>query len=94
MTPSKHNVSRPVASQIGKRITELLAENGMTEWSLQEQEGISYNTTKSWQRGDSAPTLGVLLRLVDVFGLCSIEEILGGPLGTRLARAQTRHPEP
>lgn len=92
MPASRHQVPRPVARQIGQRVGELLVEHGLSEWALQEQEGIAYNTVKSWERGDSAPTLGILLRLVEVFELCSIEELLGGPLGTRLARARSRHP--
>ncbi len=91
MGKARHQVSRQVAILIGTRLAALLQENDMTAYELATTEGISYNTVTSWLRGDNAPQLGQLLHLVEVFGLCSIEELIGGPLGTRVARHQHRH---
>lgn len=89
--PSRHQVPRLVASHVADRVTELLQERGLSERDLQRSEGISTGTIHKWKTGEGAPSLGVLLHLVDVFELCSIEEILGGPLGTRIGRSQHRH---
>lgn len=94
MPASQYEVSRPVATVIGRRIDELLRERGWGAADLQRREGIAYNTVRRWIAGDAAPSLGILLHLVDVFELCSIEELLGGTSGTRACRtaAGVRHP--
>src|SRR5947207_11291227 len=91
---SQYDVPRPVAEVIGQTIDDLLQARGWGPADLERHEGIAYNTVRRWISGDAAPSLGVLLHLVDVFELCSVEELLGGRSGTRACRvaAGVRHP--
>ncbi len=76
-----------VAAYLGQRITLLREERGWSPYRLEKESGVPYNTLKRLEAGTTTdPGLGLLLHLVDVFGLCSIEELLGGHLGTRVVR--------
>lgn len=63
-----------------------MQERGWTLYELEKRTGISQSTARRWVRGEAAPSLGVLLRLADLFELCSFEEVLGGQLGLTRCR--------
>jgi transcriptional regulator with XRE-family HTH domain len=92
MPASHYEVPRPVAALIGQRIEELLNERGISLYRLEQATGISQGTSSRWIGGAGSPSLGTLLFLVDFFDLCSIEEILGGYLGTHRCRAAVDGP--
>lgn len=86
MSSSATRLPRPVATFIGSRIADLRVRRDWTRNRLARELGISFNTLKKLEAGDTVPSLGTLLALVEAFELCSVDELLGGPLGTRMVR--------
>lgn len=86
--------TRNIASHVGDRIAALRGERKLNRRRLARQAEIAYSYLVRLEEGRHEPTLGIMLRLVRAFDLCSIEELLGGPLGTRtlldlMAREET-----
>ena len=67
---------------IGARTRELRTEKGWSRQTLANKLGVRWNAIRYWEIGKNVPELQSLLLMVEVFGLRSIEEVLGGPLGT------------
>jgi transcriptional regulator with XRE-family HTH domain len=67
---------------VGARIEELRKQKKLSRQQLAARLGVRYNAVSYWESGRSVPELQSLLLMVDVFDLGSIEEVLGGTLGT------------
>ena len=90
MPNSSHDLPQPIAALIGARIKELRKKRGLSLRKFNEETGIAQNTLRAWEAGDRPPSLAMALYLVDLFELCSIEELIGGTLGTTLVRTMRR----
>lgn len=55
--------------RIHNRLAVLRAERGMTRLDLARAIGVNYQTVGYLERGDYSPSLGLALRLGEVFGL-------------------------
>lgn len=64
-------------ARLAARIAELRALSDMSARGLAEAAGLGQSTVNKLLGGQGNPTLGTLLRLVSVFELSSIEELLG-----------------
>lgn len=89
---SSGKLSRKIAIHVGHRITELRQDKQWTRNALATRAGIAYSNLALLEAGDHEPNLSTMLALVRTFGLCSIEELIGGPLGTRILLELERTP--
>lgn len=64
-------------SKVGQKIAKLRKEQNITQLSLADQLGVSYQAISNWERGQSMPDISKLPELARIFDE-SIEEILEG----------------
>ena len=62
-------------TKIGKKISQLRKQNGLTQMGLADKLGISYQAVSNWERGATMPDISKLPCLAEIFGI-TIEEIL------------------
>ena len=63
--------------ETGKRIRELRKERGLKVTDISEYMGFeSPQAVYKWQRGDCLPDLENLIRLLNLFGIQNIREII------------------
>ena len=62
-------------TKIGKKISQLRKENGLTQMELADKLAISYQAVSNWERGATMPDISKLPELAEIFGV-TIEEIL------------------
>ncbi len=62
--------------KIGKKLSSLRKEKGMTQMELADKMEISFQAVSNWERGKTMPDISKLPELAALFGV-SIEEILG-----------------
>ena len=62
-------------TKIGKKISQLRKQNGLTQMELADKLAISYQAVSNWERGATMPDISKLPELADIFGV-TIEEIL------------------
>ena len=93
--------SRKIADHLGQRIVQCREQRGWNRNVLARRSGLGYSHLRYLEEGRGEPTVSTVLALVRAFGLCSIEELLGGPLGTRIlleleesGEAGGPHPQP
>lgn len=89
---TKHPVPRSTARVIGRAIREARESCGWTTYGLAARAHVSYNSVTGWEAGEVVPDLGTLLHLVDVLGLCSVDELLGGRVGLKEIRRAAASP--
>ncbi len=54
---------------VNKRIEEIMEQNNWTQYALSKTSGISQSTIASWNRRKSMPTLPMILKVCDAFGM-------------------------
>ena len=64
-------------AKVGKFITELRKEQGLTQEQLGEKIGVTNKTISRWETGTYLPPADALLTLSELYGV-SINEILAG----------------
>lgn len=64
-------------TEVGKFITELRKEQGLTQEQLGEKIGVTNKTISRWETGTYLPPADALLRISELFSI-SINEILAG----------------
>ncbi len=64
-------------TEVGKFITELRKEKGLTQEQLGEKIGVTNKTISRWETGTYLPPADALLAISELFGV-SINEILSG----------------
>ena len=62
-------------TKIGKKISQLRKQNGLTQMELADKLAISYQAVSNWERGATMPDISKLPELAEIFGV-TIEEIL------------------
>ncbi len=72
----------------------LRTSRGWNRNRLADEARVSYPNLTKWERGEHVPKLDGLLRIARALDLCSVEEILGGPLGTQQLIALLEDDEP
>lgn len=65
--------------KIGKFIKKLRLKNKMSQYDLADKIKISRQAVSKWERGESAPSREILIKLSDIFKV-SINEFLGGKM--------------
>lgn len=65
------------AQTIGKFISLLRKENGMTQTTLADKLNISNRTVSKWEHGDGFPDITIMPELAQVLGV-SVDELLKG----------------
>jgi len=65
------------ANKIGKFISVLRKEKGLTQSALAEKLNISNRTVSKWENGDGYPDITILPELARIFGV-SVDEIIRG----------------
>lgn len=65
--------------KIGKFIKKLRLKNKMSQYVLADKIKISRQAISKWERGESAPSREILIKLSDIFKV-SINEFLGGKM--------------
>ena len=63
--------------KIGKIISELRKEKGMTQANLAVQLGITDRAISKWETGKSMPDSSIMLELCIILGV-SVNELLSG----------------
>ena len=63
-------------NKIGKKISSLRKEKGLTQMELADRLCISFQAVSNWERGNTMPDISKLPELAEIFGV-SIEDILG-----------------
>lgn len=63
-------------NKIGKKISSLRKEKGITQMELADKLGISFQAVSNWERGNTMPDISKLPELAEIFGV-TIEELLG-----------------
>ena len=63
-------------NKIGKKISVLRKQSGLTQMELADRLGISFQAVSNWERGNTMPDISKLPELAEIFGV-SIETILG-----------------
>ena len=61
--------------KIGKKISSLRKEKGLTQMELADRMNFSYQAVSNWERGNTMPDISKLPELAEIFGV-SIEELL------------------
>jgi len=61
--------------EIAQRLAELRRERGFSQESLAEQLGLSRQAVSNWERAESAPDMGNLIALADLYGV-TLDELL------------------
>lgn len=61
--------------EIAQRLAELRRERGFSQESLGEQLGLSRQAVSKWERAESAPDMGNLIALADLYGV-TLDELL------------------
>lgn len=74
--------SRIIATAVGHNIQAFRTGRGWSRELLAAKIGVRWNAVKGWEAGENPPRLEALLKIVEALKLASIEELLGGPLGT------------
>ncbi len=64
-------------TEVGKFITELRKEQGLTQEQLGEKIGVTNKTISRWETGTYLPPADALLAISELFGI-SINEVLSG----------------
>ena len=62
--------------RIGQTIARLRRERNMTQMTLADEMGVSFQAVSNWERGQSMPDISKLPELADLFGT-TIDELLG-----------------
>lgn len=62
-------------NKIGKKISSLRKEKGITQMELADKLGISFQAVSNWERGSTMPDISKLTILAEILD-CSIEELL------------------
>lgn len=61
--------------EIAQRLAELRRERGFSQEGLAEQLGLSRQAVSKWERAESAPDMGNLIALADLYGV-TLDELL------------------
>lgn len=61
--------------EIAQRLAELRRERGFSQESLAEQLGLSRQAVSKWERAESAPDMGNLIALADLYDV-TLDELL------------------
>lgn len=72
-------------NKIGKKISSLRKEKGLTQMELADRLCISYQAVSNWERGSTMPDISKLPELAEIFGV-SIEDILGDERKAKLVK--------
>lgn len=79
-------------NSIGKRISSLRKERGITQMGLADKLGISFQAVSNWERGNTMPDISKLPELSEILGV-TIEELLGderkGKIVEEIAKGET-----
>lgn len=62
---------------IGKQISLLRTDKGITQSELGERLGVSFQAVSKWERGETLPDVGILTELADVLET-TVDNILRG----------------
>lgn len=62
---------------LGKRIAALRKDRGMTQLELAEQMCVTDKAVSKWERDLSAPDVGSIPKLAEIFGI-SVDELMQG----------------
>lgn len=75
-------------THLGRRLRDARKTRGLTQQEAATAAGLARNTLVSLERAQNPdPRLSTLLRLMRVYGLGSLEELLGPPPSYRMAEA-------
>lgn len=74
----------PIAPRDASPGIELREREGWKRNVLATRAGIACSNLRLLEDGSHEPSPSTMLALVRVFRFCSIEELIGGPLGTRI----------
>jgi len=66
-----------IMNEIVTRIYELLAKSGISKVSLADKIGVSRNTIQYWKKADAYPSLHIIEKICEVFGITS-EQFFSG----------------
>lgn len=72
-------------NKIGKRISSLRKQCGLTQMELADRLGISFQAVSNWERGNTMPDISKLPEIAEIFNV-SIEEILGDERKARIVQ--------
>lgn len=61
--------------EIAQRLAELRRERGFSQEGLAEQLGLSRQAVSKWERAESAPDMGNLIALADLYEV-TLDELL------------------
>ena len=76
------DLNNKLSDHVASRLNELLDERGWDLEELERRSGIQKQSLRLWTAGAHPPKLAALVHLTRVFELSSMEELIGGPLGT------------
>ncbi len=65
-------------SDMGKFISELRREKGLTQKELAEKLNVTDKAVSKWETGRSAPDISLLVSLSEIFGVTVVEILEGG----------------
>lgn len=72
--------------EIGRKISLLRKEKNMTQMSLADSLGISFQAVSNWERGVTMPDISKLPELAALFGV-TVDEILGNAAAAQAVEA-------
>ena len=76
-------------AKIAKHIRELRIGKNMTQMTLADELGVSYQAVSNWERGNSMPDISKLEDLSRIF-CCTIDELLGASRETEAVKKVVR----
>lgn len=74
--------------KIGAYISKLRKDDDLTQLELSDQLNVSHQAVSKWERGDSFPDIGTLLRVAKIFGI-TVDDILSA--GEALENREHQH---
>ena len=78
--------------KMGRFISEMRKEKGLTQKELAEQLGVTDKAVSKWERAVSSPDIGLLIPLAKILGV-SAGELLGGERAERSAENMEKDTE-
>lgn len=63
---------------LSQNIGAFRKESGLTQNQFAEQLGVTYQAVSKWENGKSAPDVGLLPKIADIFA-CSLDELFSRP---------------
>lgn len=78
---------KAMSMEIAQRLAAIRREKGFSQEELAGQLGLSRQAVSKWERGESAPDMGNLIALADLYGM-TLDELVRGEAPTQAAEAE------